>query len=311
MSTPPNIKIPRHLKKNKRGGKFSPEAISKRSKPTNHYIRFHHVKCIDCPDLHGVVITCDGFGDKEIARPLFERRDLKHSAFLEAVDPVQFVFKIIVDGKDYVNPIGIGNVANAIIVLPGRDAFEDEEPIVLDSAYCKEFFDDTLLPAMLVNATFNEGVAPIWDDTESYRTVDTWSEILKPSELFKMLKFEVVGPKSNLNLPSIEHFFKLAKANVYACYPVGKVPDEIKKEYHLASKDLDEDDWNEEWHALAAPGEQVPAGQAPANEVDVEQVPIDVSTNQCRLSCLNLTSNSQTSTFFVSKGSENVKDNVI
>jgi hypothetical protein len=244
MATPPP-QLPKHLQKNKRGGKFSPEALNKRFKKVC-YIRFHHVTCIESPGLHGFAITCDGWGDKELGNPLYNRNDDKYKLFLEYVDPVSLVFKLHINGVEYKTADSTRG-ANAIIILPGLDAFDGDEPILLDKAYCKEFFDQTLLPAMKTYATFKENNEPVWDDKESYTTYATWSDIMNEDSIKRFLKLEVVGPNTDLKCPSVEFFFKASQDNVYACYHRGGITAEFRKAYHMTAADLDIGDWEDEW----------------------------------------------------------------
>jgi hypothetical protein len=270
--SPTNLKVPKHLRNKKRVSKFSPEAKSKKAKSSVNYVRFHHVTCQESPHLHGFAITMDGWADRELAQPLYDRQNPIYAQALEFIDPVSLVFRGINSDGSVMMRTGTQNPVNLIIILPGTEAFEGADPVVINSEYCKTFFEETLLPAMLTYATFRDGAEPVWSDEHSYRTLRTWSNILSNADVIRLIRLEMIGQNSTYNLPSVEFFFKMTQANIYACWGVGNVPPHIIAQHHLVAANLEQADWLPAWLRVAAQAFVAAGGNQDEEDIALDEV---------------------------------------
>lgn len=222
--------------------KFSPQNLNKKMKKSVNYIRFIKVYSPDCNDLQGFAITCDGYGERFMTQPLYQRETPVHQQFLQAVDPVGWTFTLLNDdGSVFRKPDGI-NPYQALVVLPGAAFFE--EGGVIDRAMCESFFNDTLMPAMNLVGNFRyENARPVFHATHSYREVQRWSDIMDLANLEHLLNRTVVADTTDPAITAIHLWYKASRANLYSVYNRGRIGVAVMTRYSFAQAHLDEVDF--------------------------------------------------------------------
>jgi hypothetical protein len=208
-----------------------------------NYIRFHHVKSPGCNEVQGFAITCDGYGERYMTQPMYNRETPVHQAFLVTVDPVGWTFNLLnADRTVFRKPDGI-NAYQAIVIFPGKAYFDEGNVIDIDT--CKSFWTDTLKPAMDTIGDFRyENARPVWSNTVSYRQVERWYDIMDLANLENLLSRSVIAPYGIDPAPTgIHQWYKAAQTNLYGVYNRGNLEVNVMTRYSLLEAHLDNADF--------------------------------------------------------------------
>ena len=232
----------RPLNKYSPAGKARRLELTKKTKvaPKAHYI---HIKANDpasgvLQGHEGFLIWIEGYPGSVLVNPLYSRDDPTNQPFLLHLEPVGYVFDLMEAGSpaqfysDYykrMRPI------KCIAIVPFEGDLADGT-IVIDAEYCRNHFENTLLPELNSLGDFYEGLAPVWDEVHSYESSQVWSDRLVDRQINLLIRdsfFDLEHGPTNLR-----QFYRGGLKNIYSFWSVGDVPDHLKQAYDLNADHL-------------------------------------------------------------------------
>lgn len=198
-------------------------------------IRIKHVVPIVDPDNaentghEGFTVIIDGWLQSKVTSCVYKKNiDPMAQMMFDAIDPVSHVFEYE-DGDTPMMKQGNNGTWYPVEILVH---YLDGEEVV-DRETLEGFVLDTLVPALMQQKKVN--VRPEMHPTEGYERLTSWNRILgNTSGLMALYQF-------NFKQSSDENFgswIKAHKTNLYSLYPIGGVPEHIKKQFVLTNEHL-------------------------------------------------------------------------
>jgi hypothetical protein len=170
----------------------------------------------------------DGYLQKKVVDTVFKKSNSpKCQQFFDATNPVPHVFEY----KRGDDPVMIeGNDGHQYAVKILVFALDEDEPVT--QTLLETFVNETFIPALMMQDGVYETSRPTLHPTEGYTRVAAWNEFLGNGEgLIDLWKYHH-KETSNENFPT---WIKTDPVNLYSCWPVGRVPQDIKQMYVLTA----------------------------------------------------------------------------
>jgi hypothetical protein len=173
----------------------------------------------------------DGYLQKKVVDTVFKKSNFpKCQQFVDATNPVPHVFEykkgddpVLLEGNDgHMYPV-------KILVFP----LDEDEPVT--QQLLEQFVNDTFIPALMAQDGVYKSSRPTLHPTEGYTCVDAWNKFFGNGEgLIDLWKYHH-KESSNENFPT---WIKTDPVNLYSCWPVGRIPQDIKQMYVLTAEHM-------------------------------------------------------------------------
>jgi hypothetical protein len=188
--------------------------------------------------IDGFLYTANGYVEKPMTTPLYNRLVPDHVEYLSTIGVVPRVFKCQQDGVTLRKEGTNGTMYDKkFLCLADVDEVPSPETI-------REYLEDCFTPALRVmcdktNVTMYESAYPIWDEETSYNTVEKWSDIISDQEIHFLVN---VYLKQGTDAANVSAYFKQDKMHIYSMWHVGAVPASVINTYQLTAEHLEPQD---------------------------------------------------------------------
>ena len=181
--------------------------------------------------LNGWVVSCDGYPERVMCHPYFNRKEPKSKVFMENTGCMQHVFLKKDPNGDTALKNSKGYDSKCLVVLTGAKCTDEQ---------VQEWFDNSFLPSMKQLKLMDDDNLPVLNDV--IEEVNCWSKALLPAGFKWMLRdycSNYADPKC-----SVAGFLKRNKNHVSAIYEKGTVTKEFAEDYQLTAQNLYKEDKN-------------------------------------------------------------------
>lgn len=207
---------------------------AKKAKKGGGEIKVIHAKVTPNPDeptagTHGFVVMCDGYAEKLMTDPMYERTSASNLAFLQAVNPEPRVVQVFnPDGTKKMRSNGYQHRGLVIMIPTENVATTDRDAIV-------EWINQYLIPAIRAHPNCRDDGAPVMsEDDDAYTVVEAWNDVLSDEDIRALIN---ISWKEEVNTPIL--WMKASQNNLYSMYHRGRLTEAIKDRYLLVARDMD------------------------------------------------------------------------
>ena len=198
------------------------------------------------PGLQFVIVTFEGWADKGLTGPLYERDEPVNKHFLDTMKPMPYVLDIGTRDNPFTNAAGYPKKALAFRVTPGDEPHQfgniRDPNGVAGMDEVEAWMSQKLIPHMMPIATWHRNAHPNMNNDDWYHTIRTADEILKGPMITKLITFSfIVEPYKWVD--KLEEFYKMHHVCIYSFYEKGKLTKDFIKRYNLGIEHIDPEDY--------------------------------------------------------------------
>jgi hypothetical protein len=228
--------------------------------------------------IFGIIIDAYGYVERVMTDPLYKRKRDINAIFIELIDCIPFVFTLVeLDSDPKCHLMNANNYPKKAIVVLG-DLTEEE--II-------NYFEDTLIPAIVGLGQLKENSYPIRSPEGFYRETSTWSDVLMDDQVEDLFKWAFVNGDDK-PFGQLEDFLKEDQAHLYSGWKEGQVPISVIRDYSLRDDHLRQGDAARVAFDPGAQGEENAANEEAEEAKEEEKVTRkkkrSISKNTCLVS---------------------------
>jgi len=184
--------------------------------------------------LEGYVFYSTGYGEKVSTEPLYKRKEEKNQKYISDLAMVPHVFEILDTETGAIKKSTYGSKPQKALIW----ILEDDMPALKEEDFKGKHIHGRIIKYIKKLEQMWESSLPKYVDGVSYKLVNSWSQVLPPTELNTLLAMER-DPDTH---KTPEAFLRSSKDIVYSMWPVGEVPNKCIRRYALTAKHLEEAD---------------------------------------------------------------------
>ena len=198
------------------------------------------------PGLQFLLVTFEGWADKGLTGPLYDRDEPVHKHFIDEMKPMLHVLDLGTRENPFTNSAGYPKKALAFRVTPGDEPHQfgniQDPDGVASMAEVEAWMSEKLIPHMMPIANWHRNSKPNMNNDDWYHVICTADEILKGGMINMLICISFINEPYKW-VDSMEAFYKMHHVCIYSFYPKGSLTKDFMKRHKLAIEHIDPEDY--------------------------------------------------------------------